>query len=42
MKVNLSLELGIRKLLQAGPCMMALAELLHLVKIQCQPDVFDT
>ncbi len=37
-KVNLSLELDIRKLLRAGPCLKALAELLHLVKIQCQAD----
>jgi diguanylate cyclase (GGDEF)-like protein len=36
--VNLSLELRVKKLLHAGPSLKNLAELLQLIKIQCQAD----
>jgi len=36
--VNVSLELRVRKLLQAGPSLKALGDLLDLLKIQCQAD----
>ncbi len=36
--VNLSLELRVRRLLQSGPSLKALTELLHLIKTQCQAD----
>ena len=37
-QVNISLELGMKKLLQSGPSLKALGELLNLIKIQCQAD----
>lgn len=37
-QVNISLELGMKKLLQSGPSLKALYELLNLIKIQCQAD----
>jgi diguanylate cyclase (GGDEF)-like protein len=37
-KVNISLELRMKKLLQSGPSLKALNELLNLIKIQCQAD----
>jgi diguanylate cyclase (GGDEF)-like protein len=36
--VNVSLELRVRKLLQSGPSLKSLSELLELLKIQCQAD----
>jgi len=36
--VNISLELRMKKLLQSGPSLKALTELLNLLKIQCQAD----
>ena len=37
-QVNISLELRMKKLLQSGPSLKALDELLNLIKIQCQAD----
>jgi diguanylate cyclase (GGDEF)-like protein len=37
-QVNVSLELRMKKLLQSGPSLKALNELLNLIKIQCQAD----
>jgi diguanylate cyclase (GGDEF)-like protein len=37
-QVNISLELRMKKLLQSGPSLKALTELLNLIKIQCQAD----
>ncbi len=36
--VNLSLELRMRRLLQSGPSLASLSEMLHLLKVQCQAD----
>ncbi len=36
--VNISLELRMKKLLQSGPSLKALSELLNLIKVQCQAD----
>lgn len=36
--VNMSLELRMNRLLQSGPSMKALEELMHLVRIQCQAE----
>lgn len=36
--VNISLELRMKKLLQSGPSLKTLSELLNLLKIQCQAD----
>jgi diguanylate cyclase (GGDEF)-like protein len=37
-QVNISLELRMKMLLQSGPSLKALVELLNLIKIQCQAD----
>jgi HD-GYP domain-containing protein (c-di-GMP phosphodiesterase class II) len=40
--VNVSLELRVRKLLQSGPSLKSLGELLDILKIQCQADEIST